>query len=263
MDKKKDTFQVIIAHPVPEESQRIAALLEQNGLFRVCYATHNGEDCLSQTVLLEPDLVIVHAVLEGIDGLEVLQKLAKLLPQDTTKRLYITSYNSYLNHYAALDGVDHCILLPCSDELLLRRAVELLLPPQLSATDEEIDACTMRILHNIGASRNKKGYYYAVDAVRVLVRDPELVVRRVVTTELYGGIAKKHKLKNAQQVERCLRTLTDRIFMHGSIQSLRQYFSAADIQRSRIKNTVFLTTIAKRVTDALQGETEGNGHKGN
>lgn len=258
MDNEKNRFQVIIAHPVPEEGRKIATVLEQSGRFSVCYMTHNGEDCLKKTLSLEPDLVIVHAVLEGIDGLEVLQKLAGV-PQEKTKRLYITNYNSLLNNYAVLSGVDHCILLPCPDELLLRRTVELVLPPRVSATDEEIDAHTARILHELGAPTNKKGYYYAIDAVRVLVRDPELVIRRTVTTELYGGVAKRHMLKNGQQVERCLRTLTEYIFMHSGVQVLKRYFSMADIQRSHTTSTVFLTTVANLVTEALQEETDESG----
>lgn len=262
MDKKKNTFQIIIAHPVPEEGQKIKTLLERSGLFSVCYITHSGKECLIKTLSLEPDLVIVHAVLEQIDGLGVLQKLEEL-PLEKTKRLYLTNYNSYLNNYVALEGVDHCILLPCPDELLLRRVQELLMPPTISATDGEIDAQTMRILQDIGAPVNQKGYYYTLDAVRALVRDPELVMRRVVTAELYGGIAKKHRLRKADQVERCIRTLTEHIFLHSSVQILRMYFSMADIQRSHIKNTVFLTTVTKRVTNALhEHERDDSAHEG-
>ena len=257
MEQTKKIFQVILAHPVPEEGRRMAALLEQSGLFAVCHMTHDGEDCLRQVVSLEPDLVIVHAVLAGIDGLGVLQKLEEL-SLEKVKRLYLTNYNSYLNNYAAMDGVDHCILLPCPDELLLRRVQELLRPPPAAATDEEIDAQTARVLQDLGAPANYKGYYYVLDAVRVLVRDPELVMRRVVTSKLYGDIAKKYSLEKVDQVERCMRTLTDHLFMHSGVQILRQYFSTADIQRSRIKNTVFLTIIARRVTDALQRKTGGH-----
>lgn len=254
MEKKNNTFQVIIAHPIPEERQRIANLLERGGIFSVCYMTHDGLDCLQKAVSVQPDLVLVHAVLDKLDGLEVLRRMAEF-PLPKTRRIYMTNYNNYLTEHAVLTGADHCILTPCSDEALVQRAGELLLPPQDAATDEEINTHTARILHIISTSENKKGYYYAIDGVRILVRDPKLVMRRKVTTELYGGIARINGLESSKQVERCLRTLTNRVFLENSLKVLERYFSPADIQRAHVTNTAFLSAIARHVMEDLRGES--------
>ena len=255
MERKKHTLRVIIAHPIPEERQRIATLLENSGLFSVRHMTHDGLDCLREAVAIQPDLVLVHGVLDKIDGLEVLRRLQEF-PLPTTRRIYLTHYNNYLVEHALLAGAHHCIMMPCPDEVLLRRAIELILPPQESASNEEINAHTARILHGISAPTNKKGYYYAIDAVRILVRDPKLVMRRKVITELYGAIAQMHGLEKIEQVERCLRTLTSRVFSHNSFRTLQTYFNLADIQRGHITNTAFLTAIAKHVTAVLRAERE-------
>ena len=252
MNKK---FQLIIAHPIPEERQRIAALFESSGLFSVCHMTHDGLDCLREVVSAQPDLVLVHGVLDKIDGLEVLRRLEEF-PLSKTRRIYITNYNNYLAEHAMLSGADHCIMIPCPDEVLFQRSCELILPPQESASDEEINAHTVHILHRISAPANKKGYYYTIDGVRILVRDPKLVMRRKVITELYGTIAQFHGLERPEQVERCLRTLTNRVFAKNSAATLREYFNLSDVQRCRITNTAFLTAIAKHVTAALRAERE-------
>ena len=252
MDKK---FQVIIAHPIPEERQRMAALFESSGLFSLGHMTHDGLDCLRAVVAAQPDLVLVHGVLDKIDGLEVLRRLEEF-PLSKTRRIYITNYNNFLAEHAVLSGADHCIMMPCPDEVLFQRSCELILPPQESASDEEINTHTAHILHAISAPTNKKGYFYAIDAVRILVRDPKLVMRRKVITELYGGIAQLHSLEKPEQVERCLRTLTGRVFAKNSIQTLREYFNLADVQRGHITNTAFLTAVAKHVTTALRAERE-------
>lgn len=255
MENKRNTFQVIIAHSVPEEGQRLATLFEESGIFSVCYTTHDGLACLQETVLRQPDLVLLHAVLDQIDGLELLRRLKEFqLPG--TKRIYLTNYSNFLTEHAALTGADYCILMPCSDAVLLRRASDLIMPPQTAASDEAINAHTARILRLLSAPESEKGYYYAIDGVRLLVRDPKLVMRRKVTTELYGGIANLHSWSNSQQVERCLRTMIGRVFAENSARLLELYFNLADVQRAHITNTAFLTAIARHVTDALCAESE-------
>lgn len=255
MENKRNTFQVIIAHSIPEERQRLTALLEESGIFSVCYATHDGLACLQETVSRQPDLVLIHAVLGQIDGLELLRRLKEFqLPG--TKRIYLTNYNNFLIEHAALAGADYCILMPCSDAVLLRGASDLIVPPQTAASDEAINAHTARILRLLSAPESEKGYYYAIDGVRILIRDPKLVMRRKVTTELYGGIAHLHHLPNSTQVERCLRTLTSRIFADNTAQLLEQYFNLADVQRAHITNTAFLTAIARHVMTALRADGE-------
>lgn len=258
MENKRNTFQVIIAHSIPEECQRLATLFEDSGVFSVCYTTHDGLDCLQEIVSRQPDLALVHAVLDGIDGLELLRRLEEF-PLPNTKRLYLTNYSNYLTQHAALTGVDHCILTPCADEVLIQRARDLLMPPQVGVTsDEAINAHTAHILHLLSAPESEKGYFYAIDGVRILVRDPKLVMRRKVTTELYGGIAKLHGLPNSSQVERCLRTLTDHIFANNSAWRLELYFNLADVQHAHATNTAFLTAIARHVTLALRAKAEND-----
>lgn len=253
MGKRGQVLQVVVANPVPAEQQRIVDILRRDRTFHVSYVTSDGLDCLREVVSSQPDLVILDAVLENIDGLEVLKRLMEFhLPK--TRRLLTTNYQNYLNDQAQLWGADFCLLMPCADDILLQRARGLVVPSQGVILDRDINACTVYILRQIGAKENLKGYYLTIDGVRMLVRDPSLVLRRKITTELYGGIAALHELPNVKQVERAMRTFTDQIFRHGDPEVLRQYFSPTAVAQSSITNTAFLAAIAERVSSQLQAE---------
>ncbi len=103
--KKRDTFQVLIAHPIPEECDRIAAAFTRSGEFSVCHKTHDGLDCFQKAVSERPDLIVLHGVLDTLDGLEVLRRLSEL-PPSKTKRVYITNYNNFLAEHANLARAD-------------------------------------------------------------------------------------------------------------------------------------------------------------
>lgn len=251
MEKKKRMLRAIIAHPDPDEQRRITSALEQDGVFSVCHMTHDGLDCLREAVSVQPDLLILAMVLEKIDGLEVLRRLQEFSLKNT-KYLVVTDRHSYLVAHAALAGADHCILTPYSHEVLAQRARELVSPPEAVYSDRQIDEQTIRILRTMSARENTKGYLYALDGVRILMRDPRLVSRRRVTDELYGSIAKRHNLKNSNQVERAMRTLTAHIFQKNSAEFLGQYFTPADIRRARITNTDFLVNLTSLAAEGLR-----------
>lgn len=253
MGKRSHVLQAVVAHPVPAEQRRIADILQRDGTFHVSYMTSDGLDCLREVVSSQPDLVILDAVLENIDGLEVLKRLMEFrLPK--TRRLLTTNYKNYLNDQALLWGADFCILMPCSDDTIVQRARGLVLPSQGVILDRDINTCAIRILRQIGAKENLTGYYFAMDGVRMLVRDPGLVLRRKITSELYGGIAMLHGLTKAVSVERAIRTLTGQIFRDGDPEVLRQYFSPTAVAQCKITNTAFLAAIAEQVSSRLQAE---------
>lgn len=260
MEKKRKNVQVIIAHPVPEEQQRIAAILKKDGHFRIRHMTHDGLDCLREVVATQPDLLIMDTVLDKIDGLEVMRRL-KEFPLSKTKCLMLTTYGGYVKKYAALLGADFCLTTPCSDGALAESVHMLLQPPEEAVLhDKEIAGEAARILRHLGVPDRLKAHAYVIDGVRILIRDPGLVRRRQVVRDLYGAIA-QHFEVSGTQVERTMRTLTNRLFSKGSAECLALYFSPSDLQQGHINNTDFLTTLAYWVKKNLgdNGSTQDVG----
>lgn len=254
MEKNRKSIQVMIAHPLVEEQQRIASLLKREGIFRVRHMTHDGLECLREAVSIQPELLILNMVLDKVDGLEVLRRL-KEFPLPHTKCLVLTDYNGYLREQALLSGADYCLLTPCADGVLIERLRMLVLPPTHSHSDEAIDAATISVLRVIGASDHLKGYAYVLNALRILVRDPDLIRQRRVTRDLYAVIAENFNVPR-MHIERTMRTLTCRLFERGDLEHLSQYFSASDIQQAKITNSDFLTAVLRFVNKALEDKAQ-------
>ncbi len=242
MEKKRKNVQVVIAHPIPEEQQRIASILKKDGPFRIRHMTCDGLDCLREVLAIQPDLLIMDAVLDKIDGMEVLRRL-KEFPQSKTKCLMLSTYGGYVKNYASFLGADFCLVTPCADSTLIESVRMLLQPPETTFSDKDIYAETARILRRLGVPERLKAHAYTIDGVRILIRDPELVRRRQVVKELYGTIA-QHFDASGERVERTMRTLTTRLFSKGNAECLAQYFSPSDLQQGHMNNTDFLTTLA-------------------
>ncbi len=261
MEKKRKNVQVVIAHPIPEEQQRIAKLLKKEGGFRIRHMTCDGLDCLREVVATQPDLLIMDTVLDKLDGLEVMRRL-KEFPLSKTKCLMLTTYGGYVKNYASFLGADFCLVTPCADSALLESVRMLLQPPETTFSDKDIYAEAAHILRRLGVPDRLKAHAYAIDGVRILIRDPELVRRRQVVRELYGTIA-QHFDVTGERVERTMRTLTTRLFNKGSAECLAQYFSPSDLQQGHMNNTDFLTALAywvkKNLTDDGAEQDAANG----
>lgn len=247
---KEKTFQVIVAHAVPEEQARIRKALEGSGRFRVSYMTHDGLDCLREVVARQPDLVVLDMVLDKIDALEVLRRL-KAFSLSGTKYLVTSCYAGYLGEQAVLAGASYCLLAPYSYEVLTERATQLLVPPQAVFSDHEIDKATAYILRQISAPEHLIGYSYVLESMRILIRDPEIIRRRRVTQELYQVMADSHQIPLAR-VERVMRTLTEHIFKHNAVETLTRFFNLAHVHRGSISNTAFLSAVCALVQARLE-----------
>lgn len=256
---KGKTFRVVVAHPVPEEQNRIRQTLEESGRFQVSYMTHDGLDCLREIVAQQPDLVILDMVLDKIDALEVLRRVKEFsLP--ATRYLVTSCYAGYLSEQAVLAGADYCLLAPYSCEVLAERATQLLVPPGPTFSNQEIDKVTAQILLQISAPDHLIGYSFVQEGVRILIRDPEIIRHRKVTQELYQVLADAHHIP-LSRVERVMRTLTEHVFKNNSPEDLARFFNMASIHRGGISNTAFLSavsTLARERLDQAKSKSSTN-----
>lgn len=254
MKEQTSPFQVIIAHPIPAEQIRLASILERDGLFRVLLTTHSGLDCLRQTLDHRPALLVLDAVLEQMDGLEVLRRLQDVFPRP--RCLLVTSYGAYVQGYAQCIGADYCLIAPYSDKALLDSARMLVQPPEAAFSDRDIDAATVRALGELDVPGRLKAYPYVEDAVRLLLRDPDLVRRRQVIQRLYRGVAANRAVSD-RQVERNLRTLVRHVFDRCDPDRLAEFFGGSDLRQFHATNTDFLLALAGHVRADLEKARSG------
>lgn len=256
MNERKTTVQAIVAHPIPAEQARIASVLEKDGRFHVSFTTHDGLECLRQVSLNQPALLILDAVLDRVSGLEVLRRLREL-SGPKPRCLMLTSYGNYVQDYARRSGADYCLIEPYSDKALTDSVHMLVQSLPVFFTDREIDAATIRALRELNVPVRLKGYRYVKDSVRLLIRDPDLVHRRCVVSDLYCVIAVKYGFKNAQPIERAMRTLVDHVFKRSNSVYLAKYFGETEVRQSHATNTDFLLALAQFVRTVLEsGQTD-------
>lgn len=243
-------YRVIVAHGDPAEQQRISRLLEQTRLFQVIFTTHNGEVCVRRALHYQPELVVVDALLSGIDGMEALQQI-KLHCADT-RVLLLTAYPMLARHRSVLELADYCIVTPYVPEVLAARAAELmqtrnqeLFPVHLVSRQV---ADTLAILC---VPPKLKGYPYVSDGVQLTVLDPDVIRRHAGPNGLYAQLCRRHK-ESYRNVERCMRSVSDHILKHASLEVQERYFTQADISARRISNFVLISTLATRITNELR-----------
>lgn len=263
MKERKHVFRAIVAHPIPAEQVRIASILEKDGLFRVVCTTHDGMECLRQALVERPALLVLDAVLDRIDGLEVLRRLRESSEEVKPSCLMLTSYGNYIREYAKCLGADYCLITPCSDKALLDSARMLVISPGTFFSDREIDTVTTLALQELNVPSQLVGYVYVKDGVRILIRDPDLVRRRCVVKELYGVIAANYGLADAKPIEHAMRTLIKHVFEEDNIPCLPKYFSDLAVRRLHMTNTEFLVALTSFVRAKLEsGQTNRNATHG-
>lgn len=244
------TYRVIIAHGDPEMQRHISELLEATQQFRIILTTYSGDECLEQTVAAQPELVIVDTLLSGMDGLEVLRRVKFQCPN--TRVLLLTGYNFLANHRAVVEIADYCIVAPYKDSVLVTRALELFQPCVKEHFDPHLVLSqTADQLAILGVPLRLKGYPYVSDGVQLSVLNPDVLHFHAGPNGLYAQLCRRHNEKY-RNIERCMRSVGDRIFKSAKLSTLEAYFTPADQERGRIANLALISTLAEKVTEKLR-----------
>jgi DNA-binding NarL/FixJ family response regulator len=99
----KSSKRILVADNLEQMRKLIRAYLEEEREFRVCGEAIDGFDVIDKA--RKPDLIILEVSMPRMSGLEVAQKLKKLLPQ--TPIIVFTSYESMMRCFDAREiGVD-------------------------------------------------------------------------------------------------------------------------------------------------------------
>lgn len=186
---------------VADSSQIIARELARQ-LSAHCSACiwQEGEDIPGLAQRQQVDLVVLDLMMPGVDGIDVLQRLAKLYPRPEI--LATTRHTGgYVIENMMRLGADYVMIKPCDVTQMAARAKDMLRYRfGLSSTEcseEEAYAHARRL----GIAAHLKGSRYVREALRMLQLDPT----QQITKELYPAIGAVFHV-SAQRVERCMRT---------------------------------------------------------
>lgn len=247
------TTKILIADENNTQRNIIRDALSRAGCRYIDEAT-NGEEALSLSNRLNPDVIIVDIWLSKLDGLSLVRSIKS--NKDRNPIIIMTSPISNQNVFMQTieAGADLCLIKPINTQTLIQNIENMLkkrksvASPDYYATTHtpddtpDIEAQVTRIIHQIGVPAHIKGYQYLRTAILLTIKDSDII--NSVTKVLYPSVAKKYSTTTSR-VERAIRHAIEVAWDRGDVDTLNSYFGYT-IQNNRGKptNSEFIAMIA-------------------
>jgi two-component system response regulator (stage 0 sporulation protein A) len=201
-----------------------------------------------------PDIVIVDAVMPGIDAIELIRRAEKL----DKKPLFIvtSSYeNSFIENQVMNAGASYFMLKPFDIKVLGERIKAMLDIDTDISSDHRISSARQNpanleiivtdIIHQIGVPAHIKGYHYLREAIICSVNDKEML--ESVTKLLYPAVAKKFAT-TPSRVERAIRHAIEIAWDRGDIDTLNSFFGyTINTGKGKPTNSEFIALITDKI----------------
>ena len=244
MDSKA---KVLLADAGEEFRILLQQTIEDTGEFDVVGSVGDGTQILPLVEQYRPELLILDAVLPGLDGFGVVQQL-QALGEAAPQVIMVSSFcSAEVVQRAVALGVYFFLPKPVSEDSLLehmRRAVgseEEREVPHAPALEGQVTA----IIHEIGVPAHIKGYQYLREAIIIAVNDMDVI--NAVTKVLYPEVAKRFAT-TPSRVERAIRHAIEVAWDRGDLETLQHYFGyTVNSAKGKPTNSEFIALIADRL----------------
>ena len=254
MEEKK---RIVVADTNEEFRRMIITSAGAEPGIRVAGETENGQELIRLVRVFQPDAVVMDLVLNGVDGLDVLQELAK--QEKPPKVLVISSFvRSNLGEKAAQLGADYLMTKPCRTETLFER-LRTILGSGAGAeggewNGQDLERQVTAIIHEIGVPAHIKGYQYLREAIVFTVKDMDAI--NAVTKVLYPAVAKRFGT-TPSRVERAIRHAIEVAWDRGDLETLQKYFGyTVSNAKGKPTNSEFIAMIADRLLLERKGQSQ-------
>ena len=238
----------ILAADANEEFRRIlAASLAEEADLEVVGETGDGPEAVRMAERLRPDVVVMDLVLSGMDGLEVLEALARTEPRPRV--LVLSSFvRGSVAELAAARGADYYMMKPCRLTAVAERVRQLAdgVPADGDGGEaRNLESTVTAIIHEIGVPAHIKGYQYLRESILIAVKDMDVI--NAVTKILYPEVAKRFGT-TASRVERAIRHAIEVAWDRGDLETLQKYFGyTVSNTKGKPTNSEFIAMIADRL----------------
>ena len=224
----------------------VRTLTDEPGL-QVVGETGDGPELLRMVRELKPDAVVMEMVLTGMDGLDVLDELAKLKARPRV--LVLSSYiKGGVIDMAAAKGADFYMTKPCRVSAVGERLRQVMTSGGLEPEQESgpsLESQVTAIIHEVGVPAHIKGYQYLREAIIIAVNDMDVI--NAVTKVLYPEVAKRFGT-TASRVERAIRHAIEVAWDRGDLETLQKYFGyTVSNAKGKPTNSEFIAMIADRL----------------
>ena len=208
-----------------------------------------GRQAVLEALRLCPDLLILDAVLSGMDGGEALTLLTRMPAPPRVVYLARTAFAP------TEPAPDETCLYPCEDGVLLEtvlKAAERPLPALARPWAEQRLAIAGRLLERLSVPTRLKGRQYMGIAAAALACSPALGAS--YRERLYPYVAGLCGT-TPQAVERAIRTAVESAWLQGSLEGIQALFGlSVDAERGKPTNAEFLSMLAQHIREELTRE---------
>lgn len=246
---------VLLADTGEEFRLGFAAAVENEPDIQIIGQTGDGEELLRLTQSLQPDAIVMEMVLTSLDGLEVLDELAKL--EHRPRVVILSSYiRGNVAEIAGAKGADYYLTKPCRASTVCERIRQVTSAAGLDPEGEE-DTLSMEtqitaIIHDVGVPAHIKGYQYLREAILIAVEDIDVI--NAVTKVLYPEVARRYNT-TPSRVERAVRHAIETAWDRGDLETLQRYFGyTVSNTKGKPTNSEFIAMIADRIRLQSKGK---------
>jgi len=252
-DLELHKIRVLIADDNKEFVGLLKEYLDRQDDVEVVGTAHNGLEALQAIKDTEPEVVVLDIIMPYLDGIGVLERLARTEEGPRPKIVMLTAFGQESITHRVLElGADYYILKPFDFDILAERLRQLFnkqgqAPRALAVKDRDRnqDSKVTAIMHELGIPAHIKGYLYLRDAIVMVVNRVDLLSK--ITKELYPTIAEKY-LTTPSRVERAIRHAIEVAWDRGNMDFIQRVFGHTISQeKGKPTNSEFIAMVADRL----------------
>ncbi|MCT4780053.1 MULTISPECIES: sporulation transcription factor Spo0A [Exiguobacterium] len=229
---------------IADDNQEMVELIRQHLAVQedmevVCVA-YNGESCLEKLEQIETDVLLLDIIMPHLDGLGVLEALAK--HKNSPAVIMLSAFGKdEVSQQAVSLGAAYFLLKPFSLDQLVNK-IRLVVHGVQTNQVEPVESKVGTTLREIGIAPHIKGFTYLKDAVLMVLEREDLL--GLITKELYPMIAKKHQTTSSR-VERAMRHAIKSAWKEGMSEHV--LFTGRIEQQKGPKNSEFISYVSNHM----------------
>ena len=266
-----ENVNVVIVDDNPMILNTLDEVISSEAGLSVIGRADNGKDAIDMIKDTQPDVVLLDLVMPQMDGITVVENIKKKTSMLKNPAFIILSAvgGEQMTEEAFQAGANYFLMKPFDKDILVnkirrigKRPVrpvpgKVLEAPLKAATPEEaamnreeymkehLETDITKMLHELGIPAHIKGYQYLRDAIRMVVRDREMM--EAVTKILYPEIAKKN-YTSSSRVERAIRHAIEVAWGRGSLEVIDELFGyTISTGKGKPTNSEFIALIADKI----------------
>ncbi len=247
-----EKIKILIGDDSAQFGVSCASVLRQSG-FYVITRPKNGLTVLDAINSERPGVVIIDAVMPGLDAIGLLKKLGSAGGEKPYVIVTASYVNEFLEQQVMNAGASYYMLRPFDPEVLGDRIKALFdidsdIGEHMAVRSDRrpnLEIIVTDIIHRIGVPAHIKGYHYLREAIILSVGDKEML--ESVTKLLYPEVAKKFST-TPSRVERAIRHAIEIAWDRGDLDILNSYFGyTISTGKGKPTNSEFIALITDKI----------------